>query len=266
MKLHERRASGSRPRRHSLARIQIETGLFEPHASMASTRTRPDGRNTPSDMRPPHLQLGVLSNAQGSAYVELGNTKAMVGVFGPRESDAAHRDAFTPTGRIHVDVSFVTFPAKSKVGPRKTAEEAAIARTIQSAFSSVVLLEKFPKLVLDINCTVLEKDGSVASALINAATLALIDAGIEMNDMVSSCTVTLQDEDRVALDPTGVEEKAQRGSAVVAISPVRGNVTFVESSGTWEEQLWNDALKMAIVGCAQMDCTMREWLKSRPID
>jgi ribonuclease PH len=106
----------------------------------------------------------------------------------------------------------------------------------------------------------------VASALINAATLALIDAGIEMNDMVSSCTVTLQDEDRVALDPTGVEEKAQRGSAVVAISPVRGNVTFVESSGTWEEQLWNDALKMAIVGCAQMDCTMREWLKSRPID
>lgn len=231
---------------------------------MSSKRTRPDGRNTPTEIRPPHLQLGVLSNAQGSAYVELGNTKAMVGVFGPRESDAAHRDAFTPTGRINVDVSVVTFPAKSKVGPRKTAEEASMARTIQSAFCSVVLLEKFPKLVLDINCTVLEKDGSVASALINAATLALIDAGIEMSDMVSSCSVALQGEDHVVVDPTGAEEKAQRGCAVVAISPIRGNVTFVESSGVWEERLWNDALKVAIVGCAQLDCTMREWLKSQP--
>lgn len=232
---------------------------------MSSTHTRPDGRKTPSDVRPPHLQVSVLSNAQGSAYVELGNTKVMVGVFGPRESDTAHRDGFAPNGRVNVDVSIVALPAKSKVGPRKTTEETAIARTIQSALSSVILLEKFPKLVLDINCTVLEKDGSVASALINAATLALLDAGIEMKDMVSSCSIALQEGDTVVMDPTGVEEKAQRGCAVVAISPVRGNVTFIESSGPWDERLWNDALKMAIVGCAQMDCTMRAWLKSQPI-
>ena len=92
---------------------------------------RPDGR-APSHLRPPHLQQGVLSNAQGSAYVESGNTKVMVGVCGPRESDTSHRDTFTPHGRINVDVSIVTFPAKPKFGPRKTAEETRLSRTVQS--------------------------------------------------------------------------------------------------------------------------------------
>lgn len=135
-------------------------------------------------------------------------------------------------------------------------------RTVQSALSSTVLIERFPKLVLDINCTVLERDGSVASTLINAATLALIDAGIEMNDMVSSCSVALHADSSLVIDPCSAEEKSQRGSAIIAVSPIRGNITFIESSGTWNEATWNDAVKMAIVGCTQLDCTMREWLKS----
>lgn len=64
------------------------------------------------------LQQGVLSHAQGSAYIESGSTKVMVGVFGPHESDN-YRDSYAPRGRIAVDVSIVTFPAKPKVGPRK---------------------------------------------------------------------------------------------------------------------------------------------------
>ena len=64
------------------------------------------------------LQQGVLSHAQGSAYIESGSTKVMVGVFGPHESDN-FRDSYAPLGRVAVDVSIVTFPSKPKVGPRK---------------------------------------------------------------------------------------------------------------------------------------------------
>lgn len=53
----------------------------------------------------------------------------------------------------------------------------------------MILTESFPKLVLDIHCTVLECDGSVASALIIGASLALANAGIDMKDLVASCTV-----------------------------------------------------------------------------
>jgi ribonuclease PH len=133
--------------------------------------------------------------------------------------------------------------------------------------SSAVLLDRFPKLVLDITCSVLEKDGSVASALINATTLALIDAGIEMNDMVSSCSVALLpgiagEPQSAVIDPSANEEKRQWGYATVAVAPIRGNVTYVETSGAWDDVRWNEALNMAIVGCAQYDCTMRAWLKS----
>lgn len=107
----------------------------------------------------------------------------------------------------------------------------------------------------------IEKDGSVASALINAATLALIDAGIEMNDMVSSCSVSLH-ADTIIVDPCATEEKSQRASAVVAVSPIRGTITFIDTSGPWTEASWNDALKTAIIACTQLDVTVREWLKA----
>ena len=107
----------------------------------------------------------------------------------------------------------------------------------------------------------IEKDGSVASALINAATLALIDAGIEMNDMVSSCSVSLH-ADTIIVDPCATEEKSQRASAVVAVSPIRGTITFIDTSGPWTGASWNDALKTAIIACTQLDVTVREWLKA----
>jgi exosome complex component MTR3 len=223
-------------------------------------RQRVDGRNA-EDFRQPCLQQGVLSNAQGSAYVETGKTKVMVGIFGPRESDTSHRDTFYSQGRIAVDVSIVKFPSKPKVGPRKTPEETELARMVQASVQSTILLEKFPKLVLDINCSVLEQDGNVASAIINAATLALADAGIEMRDMVSSCSVALLPGKICVVDPSGAEEVVQVGKAVVSVSPIRGEVTFVSTSGRWEETAWNDAVKMAIVGCAQMDYTMREHVR-----
>ena len=102
----------------------------------------------------------------------------------------------------------------------------------------------------------------MASALINAATLALIDAGIEMNDMVSSCSVSLH-ADTVVVDPCATEEKSQRACAVVAVSPIRGTITFIDTSGPWTEASWNDALKTAIIACTQLDVTVREWLKGQ---
>lgn len=131
----------------------------------------------------------MLTRAQGSAFVELGRTKVMVGVFGPREHTDQGREPYSSVGRTTVDVSIVTFPRRPKMGPRKTREEVHLASLVQEAVTSSLLLDRFPKLFVDINCTVLESDGSVATALILATSLALAHAGIEMKDTVSSCTV-----------------------------------------------------------------------------
>lgn len=60
---------------------------------------------------------------------------------------------------------------------------------IHSALLGSVILESFPKLVVDVHCTVLESQGSVASCGIIGASIALSNAGIEMKDIVTAVTV-----------------------------------------------------------------------------
>jgi len=46
---------------------------------------RLDGR-APDELRPVKLKVGVLKRADGSAYIEMGENKILVAVYGPRNS------------------------------------------------------------------------------------------------------------------------------------------------------------------------------------
>ena len=63
------------------------------------------------------------------------------------------------------------------------------AHIIQQALEAVVVLDAYPKSVVDIFCLVLESGGADVSVLITAASLAIADAGIPMLDLVSSCYI-----------------------------------------------------------------------------
>jgi exosome complex component RRP41 len=64
---------------------------------------------------------------------------------------------------------------------------AEIALIIKQTFETVVLTTLAPRSQIDIYINVLQSDGGIKSAAINAATLALIDAGVPMTDFVCSC-------------------------------------------------------------------------------
>jgi exosome complex component RRP41 len=59
---------------------------------------------------------------------------------------------------------------------------------LQKALSASVLLHLYPKCKISVTVMVLADDGGRLEAVINAATLALIDAGIPMKDMVCACS------------------------------------------------------------------------------
>ena len=68
---------------------------------------------------------------------------------------------------------------------RRTAE---MQTTIANAFTSTLFTHLYPHSTITISLHVLAQDGSLLAACLNAATLALIDAGIPMSDYIVACT------------------------------------------------------------------------------
>jgi exosome complex component RRP41 len=60
--------------------------------------------------------------------------------------------------------------------------------TIASAFSQSLFTNLYPHSTIALSLHILSQDGSLLSALLNASTLALIDAGIPMHDYICACT------------------------------------------------------------------------------
>ena len=60
--------------------------------------------------------------------------------------------------------------------------------TIASAFAPIIFTNLFPHSTITLSLHILAQDGSLLACLINASTLALIDAGIPMRDYLCACT------------------------------------------------------------------------------
>jgi len=69
-----------------------------------------------------------------------------------------------------------------------------ISLLLKQTFEQVIRVERFPRSQIDINVHVLSADGGTRCACINAITLALIDAGIPMKDMVVACAAGMVSE------------------------------------------------------------------------
>lgn len=63
-----------------------------------------------------------------------------------------------------------------------------IQNTIASAFASTIFTHLYPHSTIHISLSILSLDGALLAACLNAATLALIDAGIPMSDYIVACT------------------------------------------------------------------------------
>ncbi len=60
--------------------------------------------------------------------------------------------------------------------------------TIANAFLQSLFTHLFPHSTILLSLHILSQDGSLLAALLNASTLALIDAGIPMRDYICACT------------------------------------------------------------------------------
>ncbi|KAH9952229.1 mRNA transport regulator 3 [Amylocystis lapponica] len=190
-------------------------------------RTR-RGRSA-DDIRPIFLKAGLISQANGSAYIETERTKIACAVYGPRQSKTT---VYSENGRLNVEVKFAPFSCTRRRAPIRDAEDRSVAVQIHQALWPSVRLELLPKSTLDIFITIIENDGiegCIASGSV-AASAALADAGIEMLGLVVSCAASTIGKE-IWLDPTEEEARMASGSLILSGMPALGTITNVWQSG-----------------------------------
>ncbi|GAW11562.1 hypothetical protein ANO14919_009090 [Xylariales sp. No.14919] len=158
---------------------------------------RVDGRRW-NELRRLHGQIRTQAAADGSSYLEMGNTKVMCVITGPSEDAGKRRGlaasaATAPGGSSAADVvvsivvgGFSSVDRKRRGRGDKRIQE--LQATIAKALAANLHVHLYPRSTIGISLHVLSQDGSLLAALINAATLALVDAGVPMTDYLVACT------------------------------------------------------------------------------
>jgi exosome complex component RRP41 len=224
------------------------------------TKKRLDGRDA-NELRPIKIESGVLPNADGSAYIEMGGNKIIVGVFGPRELHPkrfAKPNMATLRCRYHM-APFSTDPRRSPAPSRRDNE---ISMVMRYALEPAIFLEKYPRSVIDVYAEILEADGGTRTAAINAATVALVDAGIPMRDLVASCAAGKIDGTLV-LDLGDYEDKEGQADIPLAYMPKLERITLLQMDGIVSTKEFEKCVEMAVEGCKQINEIQKEALKKK---
>lgn len=164
---------------------------------------RSDGRDA-EELRPIRIEAGILKNAHGSALVQMGKTTALAGVYGPRMLHP-RRLQTSEKAYLRPVYSMVPFSTTERVRPGPSRRTQEICKVIRCALEPVIFVEEFPKTAIDIFINILQADAGTRTAAINAASVALADAGIPMRDLVVSVAAGKIGSHYV-LDLTGEEE------------------------------------------------------------
>lgn len=193
---------------------------------------RQDGRKA-TDLRRIACRLGVYRQADGSAYLEQGFTKVLAAVYGPHEvrRKGASSRTLPDRARINCQYSMATFSTgERKVRPRGDRKSREFTQHLEKTFEAVILTKAYPNSQIDIYCEILQSDGGNLSACINAATLALIDAGVSIRDFVCSCTSSWY-RDTPLMDVNHWEESSSGGNAplvTMALLPKSEEIVLFE--------------------------------------
>ena len=203
---------------------------------------RVDGR-LPDEMRALRIEAGVLRNADGSAYVELGNNKVIAAVYGPREVIPRH-DALPDRAVLRCKYTMLPFSVEERKSPQPSRREIELSKVIREALAPAIFLSEYPRTAIEVYIHILEADGGTRTASITAGAVALADAGIAMKDLVAAIAVG-KIGDLLVLDINGVEDRYGDGDMPIAMMPSRGEITLLQADGVFTPQELEEALALA---------------------
>ncbi|KHN95569.1 exosome complex exonuclease RRP41 [Metarhizium album ARSEF 1941] len=221
---------------------------------------RVDGRRW-NELRRLHAQIRTQDAADGSSYFEMGHTKVMCVVTGPSEQQQPQ-------------------PQPQRRGGHAAGRDTASINVnlVIAGFSSVDRKKRgrndnhlFPHSSITVSLHVLSQDGSLLAALINAATLAVIDAGIPMTDYIAACTAGStssyaagDDSADPLLDLNNQEEQELPFLTVATLGSSDRVVALVCESRVQVSRL-EGMLVVGLDGCKQVKMFLDKTIKDRGV-
>jgi exosome complex component RRP41 len=223
---------------------------------------RLDGRDI-YDLRPIKMEVDVIKNADGSAYIEWGNNKIFASVYGPREVHPHHL-AKPDKGILRVFYRMATFSVFDRKRPAPGRREKEISMIISDCLEPVLFLELYPGTSFEIFIEVVDADGGTRCASTTVAALALADAGVPMRSLVTSCAVGKIDG-KLVTDLSGIEDKAGDADLPVAITWFNDEMSLLQFDGKITKGEMDSCLDMAQDALKQIYDLQLEALKRKYI-
>ena len=210
-----------------------------------TTFKRPDKRKV-DELREMKAKVGVVPNADGSAMFSFGDTIAIAAVYGPKEHHP--RNQRNPEkGTLRCTYNMLSFSVTDRIRPGPSRRSTEISKITGWALEPIVMLEKYPNMVIDVHIHILQANASTRCAGINAAAMALAHAGIPMKDIVSSVSIGKLDK-QLVVDVNKYEEDWEEGEGATDI-PItftnNGKITHLQLDGKITSKQLKEAIELA---------------------
>ncbi|MDO8647222.1 MAG: exosome complex exonuclease Rrp41 [Candidatus Diapherotrites archaeon] len=200
---------------------------------------RLDGR-TVDETRPIKIKVGVVPNADGSAYLEWGQNKVIAAVYGPRECLPKHT-ANPYKAMVRYTYRMATFSVPDRKNPRPGRRDVEISKVSSEAFERAIFTEKFPNTAIDIYVEVLDSNAGTRIAALTTAAVAVADAGIPMRDMIAGVAVG-KAGGNIIVDLNKYEEDAPDAVDIpIAILPNSEEIVLLQMDGLLSKKEWVEA-------------------------
>ncbi|ORX80457.1 ribosomal protein S5 domain 2-like protein [Basidiobolus meristosporus CBS 931.73] len=217
------------------------------------TSTRLDGRKS-DEIRPLYCSQSLLNRADGSGRFEQGKSAVLCGVHGPME---------VKINQEQLDKSTLEVNFRPMVGLPGTREK-KYETVIRNTFENAILSGLHPRTLIQMNAQVLWDDGCVLATAINAVTLALIDAGIPVKNIISASTCLIDGEGQLVIDPTLKELETPSSSIhTFAFDSTTQGVVFSESIGSYSEDDYFRCLEICCAAATKIHAFMRTALEKK---
>jgi exosome complex component RRP41 len=221
---------------------------------------RLDGRK-PDELRPMKMEIGVLKNADGSSLVQVGNTKILAAVYGPREMHPRHL-ALPNRAVLRVRYHMTPFSTDERKNPAPSRREIELSKVIREALESTILVEEFPRSSIDIFMEVIQADAGTRLASLMAASLAVVDAGIPVKDLIAAVAVGKADG-IVVLDLNEPEDMWGEADMPVAMMPALGQINLIQLNGNMTPDEFKQAMDLSMKGINIIYNMEKDVLKNR---